>query len=274
MRRERRTRRLSRFVHLTLHMRRSTLAVTLFSLLSAPVLAVDHNNLYEGRPLRIEDAYPIAYGEMSAEMGVGAQHNRHSPDRALFPIELLYGAYWNLHIGLGTTLATDPRTIEEPDKSGDLRAFALYNFNQETLLLPATALKLHLSFPTGVRSHGVDTTLTGILTRSFGQFRTHVNAGYSFIGEASNRQRHGRYELVLGAQYPLGYPRYFNTTILADVFTEQSVHSGERNPSGVELGFRQQLAPLVVADLGIGTEFVGPQERTPFFATLGVSMGF
>ena len=87
-------------------------------------------------------------------------------------------------------------------------------------------------------------------------------------------ERRGRYELVLGAHYPLGYPRVFDTTLIADVFTLQSVHTGESHPSGVEVGIRRQAAPLTVLDVGIGTEFAGPAERTPFFATIGVSVGF
>jgi hypothetical protein len=102
-------------------------------LMAGPVWATDHNNLDEGRPLRIEDAYPIAYGEVSAETGVRFTHNRQSPDRFAFPVELLYGAYWNLQLGIGSTPATQPRTIDEAEKSGDLRTFALYNFNQETV---------------------------------------------------------------------------------------------------------------------------------------------
>jgi hypothetical protein len=48
--------------------------VFLVSLLAPPqVFAVDHNNLDEGRPTRLEDAYPIAYGELSTESGVGAE---------------------------------------------------------------------------------------------------------------------------------------------------------------------------------------------------------
>ncbi len=245
-----------------------------FCCLPASVLAIDHNNLDEGRPLRMEDAYPIAYGELSAEAGAGVQKNRRGPDRALFPLEVLYGAYWNLHVGLGTILATDPRAIDAPGKSGDLRAFALYNFNQETLRLPAFSTKLSLEFPTGVRSRGVDTTLTGITTRSFGPLRTHVNAGYSFIGNVAAGQRNGRYAFVLGAQYPLGYPHSFNTTLLADVFTEQSIRRNASNSSGMEVGVRQQVAPLLVADFGIGAEFVGPAARTPLFAMLGLSLGF
>jgi hypothetical protein len=123
-------------------------------LVAAPVWAVDHNNLDEGRPLRLEDAYPIAYGELSAETGARVSLNRQSPDRVAFPVELLYGAYRNLQVGIGSTLATEPRTIDETEKSGDLRTFALYNVNQETLRLPALAAKLSLDFPTGIHSRG------------------------------------------------------------------------------------------------------------------------
>jgi hypothetical protein len=253
---------------------RSMWSLTVFCLLAGPVWAVDHNNLDEGRPLRLEDAYPIAYGELSAETGVGFHQNRQSPDRVAFPVEILYGAYWNLQVGLGSTLATEPRTIDEAEKSGDLRTVALYNFNQETLRFPALAAKLRLDFPTGVRSRGVDTELKGIVTRSFGQTRAHLNVGYEFVGHAGDGKRNGRYEIVLGAQYPVGYPRSLNTTVLADLFTQQSVHTGESNPSGVEVGIRQQIAPLTVLDIGVGTELVGPAERTPVFATVGVSVGF
>jgi hypothetical protein len=243
-------------------------------LVGGPVWAVDHNNLDEGRPLRLEDAYPIAYGELSAEAGARFSLNRQSPDRVAFPVELLYGAYWNLQLGLGSTLATEPRTIDEAEKSGDLRTVALYNLNQETLRLPAFAAKLSLDFPTGLHSRGVDTELKGIMTRSLGQIRAHLNTGYEFIGHAADGERNGRYELVLGVQYPVRYPRFLNTTVLADVFTQQSVHTGESNPTGVEIGLRQQVAPLTVLDVGVGTEFAGPAERTPFFVTIGVSVGF
>ncbi|MEW6301021.1 MAG: hypothetical protein AB1671_25355 [Thermodesulfobacteriota bacterium] len=236
--------------------------------------AVDHNNLDEGRPLRLEDAYPIAYGELAAETGARFLHNRTVADRFAFPVEFLYGAYWNLQVGLGSTPSTHPRTIDEPEKSGDLRAFALYNLNQETLALPAFAAKLSLDFPTGVDSQGVDTELKGIITRSFGRSRVHLNVAYEFVGSADDGERDGRYEIVLGGQYPLGYPRSFDTTLLVDCFTQQSGHSGASNSAGFEIGLRRQVAPLTVVDVGIGTEFAGPADRTPFFATVGVSLGF
>jgi hypothetical protein len=250
-----------------------TLFLSLF-ITAAPTWAVDHNNLDEGRPLQMEDAYPIAYGELSAETGVRDSHNRHGDDRVAFPLELLYGAYWNLHLGLGSTLTTSPHTIDDPEKSGDLRLFGLYNLNQETLRIPALAVKLTLDFPSGIRSHGVDTELRGILTRTVGHGRVHLNAGYQFIGNARDAERDGHYEVVLGAQYPLGYPRSFTTTVLADVFTRQATRFNETNNSGVEIGMRRQIAPSIILDAGINTEFIGPSERDLFFATVGVSFGF
>jgi hypothetical protein len=241
---------------------------------AAPTWAVDHNNLDEGRPLQVEDAYPIAYGELSAETGVRVSYNRHGNDRVAFPMELLYGAYWNLHLGLGSTLFTSPQTIDDPEKSGDLRLLGLYNLNQETLRIPALAVKLTLDFPSGIRSRGVDTELKGILTRTVGHGRVHFNAGYQFIGNARDAERDGRYEVLLGVQYPWGYPRSFTTTVLADVFTHQATRFNETNNSGVEIGMRRQIAPAIILDVGIGTEFIGPSERDLFFATVGVSFGF
>ena len=140
--------------------------------------------------------------------------------------------------------------------------------------IPALAVKLTLDFPSGIRSRGVDTELKGILTRTVGHGRVHLNAGYQFIGNARGAERDGCYEVVLGAQYPWGYPRSFTTTVLADVFTRQATRFDETNNSGVEVGMRRQIAPAVIVDAGIGTEVVGSSERDLFFATVGVSFGF
>src|SRR5262245_49671857 len=128
--------------------------------------AIDHTNLDEGRPLRLEDAYPIAHGEIAVEAGAGVTLPRRGPDRGVFGVELLYGALPNLQIGIGSLLSTDPRAIDEPPRSGDLRLSALYNFNQETISVPAFAAKLGLDTPTGVGARGFGVELKGIVTKS------------------------------------------------------------------------------------------------------------
>src|SRR5262249_39887394 len=130
--------------------------ITLFAVLAAVgnAYAIDHKNLDEGRPLRLEDAYPIAHGEFAIEAGAGFTLQRRGPDRGVFPLELLYGALPNPPGGVGTFLSTHPREIHDRPESRGLPLPPLYNFNQETLTLPAFAVKLSLDAPTGVDAHG------------------------------------------------------------------------------------------------------------------------
>jgi hypothetical protein len=141
--------------------------------------------------------------------------------------------------------------------------------------LPAFGLKLAARFPTGVDSSGVDLGVTGLVTRSVARLGLHLNAGYEFLGgDDGGEARGGRYTVVLGASYPVGAPQYTRTTVLADVFTEQGRRRGEPNVLGVEVGFRHQLTSRFVLDAGVGTELVGPAERSRFFATAGLGVGF
>jgi len=239
-----------------------------------PVSALDHDNLDKNRPLRIEDAYPIAKGEIALEVGTQFNDRRQGRTRVAFQPQILFGAFYNTQLEVGGDLLTEPTSIGGAEKSGDLRVGALYNFNTETLSLPALAVKLELEFPTGVRSKGADGTLAGILTRTFGRWRTHLNMEYTIVGSARGAERNGLYRLAASVSYPLGYPMRFRETLIADVFTRQSDLSGGRNPTGVEVGLRHQFSSRIVLDGGIGTEFAGPSDRSAFFGTVGLSFGF
>ena len=257
-------------------MRRKIVVVVLGIIVAAVGVAkaVDHKNLDEGRPVRLEDAYPIANGEISIETGAGFALLKHGPNRGLFPIEILYGALPNLQLGVGSVLFTDPHDIDDRPKSGDLRASALYNFNQETLTLPALAAKLTLTAPTGVDAHGYGIELKGIVTKSIDRLSLHFNGGYEFLTGSNRTERDGRYELALGASYPIGAPKFTRATLIVDVFADQPVTHGESTIVGTEVGLRYQLTPSIVWDVGIGTEFAGPRSRSSFFGASGLSLGF
>jgi hypothetical protein len=47
----------------------------------------------------------------------------------VFPAKILYGAHPNLQLSIGTTLAADPRFIDNRPKVGDLQVSGLYNFD-------------------------------------------------------------------------------------------------------------------------------------------------
>jgi hypothetical protein len=114
----------------------------------------------------------------------------------------------------------------------------------------------------------------GLLTKSFDRLSLHLNAGYEWLSGTTCDDRDGRYEVILGASYPVGAPQYTRTTLIGDVFTEQGSRRGGSNVAGAEIGFRHQLTARVVLDAGIGTEFAGPAERSPLFLTTGISVGF
>ena len=255
-------------------LRRALLVAVLLLGVTASAHAIDHKNLDEGRPTRLDDAYTIATGDIEIETGIGVTVGRRGASRGLFPVELLYGALPNLQVGVGTTLATDPRGIDGSDKSGNLRLGALYNVNQETLSLPAFGVRIDVGLPTGVDANGVTLELKGIVTKSVERLSMHFNGGYELLAEPRGRERPGRYELVLGASYPIGAPHYTRATVVADVFTEQGLHRREENTVGAEAGFRYQVTSRWVWDAGVGTEFSGPRDRQRFFFTTGLSFGF
>lgn len=250
------------------------LAILCLGIVPALAWGLDHDNLDPNRPIAIEDAYVIPKGEIGVEGGVTFNDRNRGKGRFGFQPQIIYGAFANTQIELMSTTLTDPNTVAGDDKSGDLSVGVLYNFNTETLRVPAFAMRLELGFPTGMNSKGIDTELTGVMTRSFGRWRTHLNAGYTFLGSPQGQERSSAYRFVAAVSYPLGYPTRFRDTFIANVFTRQSDLLGQQNPTGLGFGLRHQISSRIVGDVGIGSEVIGPADRSVFFSTLGLSVGF
>lgn len=249
-------------------------ALILLGLLSQPGWALDHDNLDPNRPIGMEDAYAIPKGEIGMEGGVRFNDRREGRTRVTFQPQIIYGAFDNAQVEIQGDLMTEPNTVAGGNKSGDLHLGLLYNFNTETIALPAFAARVEVDLPTGLNSKGVDTQVTGILTRSFGRLRAHLNAGYTVLGSPQGQERPGAYRAVAAVSYPLGYPSSFRDTLIASVYTRQSDLRGQRNNTGIEIGLRHQLTSRIVLDGGLGTEFVGPSDRAALLGTVGVSVGF
>jgi len=238
------------------------------------VLPLDHDNLDPNRPIGMEDAYPVPQGEIGVEGGVRFNDRREGRTRVTFQPQIIYGAFANTQIEIQGDLMTDPQPVVGANKSGDLHLGVLYNFNTETIKLPAFAVRVEAELPTGVNSQGVDTQMTGIMTRSFGRLRMHLNAGYTILGSPQGQERPGTYRAIAALSYPLGYPTSFRDTLIASIYTRQSDLRGQRNNTGIEVGLRHQLTSRIVLDGGLGTEFYGPSDRAALLGTVGVSVGF
>lgn len=250
------------------------IVIVTLGLWPVPSASLDHDNLDPNRPIGMEDAYAIPKGEIGLESGVRFNDRRQGRTRVTFQPQIIYGAFDNTQIEIQGDLLTEPNSIAGANKSGDLHLGVLYNFNTETINLPALAVRVEADLPTGVNSKGVDTQLTGILTRSFGRLRVHLNAGYTILGLPQGQERPGAYRAVAAVSYPLGYPSSFRDTLIASIYTRESDVRGQRNHSGIEIGLRHQLTSRIVLDGGFGTEFSGPSDRAALLGTAGLSVGF
>lgn len=229
--------------------------------MSAKRVPLDHDNLDPNRPIAIEDAYAIPKGEIGLEGGVRFTDRRTERTGLTVQPQIIYGAFDNAQVELQGDLFSDASSAVGPNRSGDLHLGLLYNFNTETIQWPALAVRVGAEFPTGVNSRGVDTQVTGIVTRSFGRLRAHLNVGYLLTGTPRDRERPGAYRVVAALSYPLGYPMSFRDTLIASLYTRQSDLRGQRNNTGVEVGIRHQLTSRIVLDGGLGTEGIGPADR-------------
>src|SRR5690606_1941757 len=88
----------------------------------------------------------------------------------------------------------------DPDGVGDTEVEFLYNFNQETRTLPALSGAVAAIFPSNDDSHGVDTSVELVASKTLpGTWRfqrVHANFRYEFNDDVQSGERSGRYMAV------------------------------------------------------------------------------
>jgi len=230
--------------------------------------AADHSNLEQDFPTRVEDAYPIAYRAMefqaSGAYEHGGEHGRHAGE---FEPEIKWGFMKNAHVALGAPLVFPGDG--DMESNGDIALEGLYNFNVETPVFPALAVKTELTFPSGVDSAGVDVEVAAIATRGFGAHRFHLNGIYRHLGAAGAGERSDLFSFGLGYDRPIDLDHLF----VADFFIDRSPQAGGAEEFGFNLGVRKQLNPWSVLAVGLGSGF-GASRTPDLRATVGAQWSF
>lgn len=247
--------------------------------LSAPAHAVDHNNVDEGRPLSFDDADSIAFRERSIEGGLLLRDPRGRPVGLQGQLEFLYGYALNSHvsIGVGPSIGGRADTRRTGFDVGDVTVGALHSFNREYDHTPAVAVRGDLFLPAGRDSHGVAFRVRGILSKTATQYdRFHLNLDYNVAPSARRGERVFQPAVILGYTRPVGYPRRFTRTALAEI----GVQAGRQNGTGplilAGVGLRQQVTVRSVFDIGLESDVAGfdgaARDRIRLIA--GYSAGF
>lgn len=237
--------------------------------MTTPALAADHDNLEKGLPTTAQDAYPIAFRALEAQVALGYQKPDEEDGGMVITPRLEVGLAPNLQVAASVTFITDG----DRDHSGDITLDGLYNLNQETIWLPAVALAADVALPTGKDSQGVRTTALLVLTKGLVPWwtdRWHLNVGWEFLSDARDEERDRRFQVLLGYSRPLDT----DTLLVLDGLRRQGDDTGSPWETMAELGLRRQVSPLAVASLGGGVEFIDHAGYAGFRVTAGLQHSF
>jgi hypothetical protein len=255
----------------------ATAAVLAFGVASARPAAAqtDYYNTDKGRPVTIEDAYPVeryafelqlAPVRMERESG-GSYHWEIAP-------ELAYGILPRTQLEVGFPLPfVDAGEQGRTEGLAGIEVAALHNLNVETRTLPALAVGAEVLLPVGgVAPDRAYTSLKGIATRTFSWARFHVNGQYTLGSDAEEGDEVGEASrwmagIAMDRTFPLR-----SLLVTADIFAEQPLVEDEELAWTAEGGFRYQTSPQFNIDFGVGRRFAGGEQG--WFLTFGAAHAF
>ena len=235
----------------------------------------DYRNLDAGRPIAVEDAQPIEYRAMESQYGI-PRFTRERRGQWIFSLEpeFKWGIFKDTQLGFSSEYVAAHQAGHTVVTQRDKQIHLLYNFNQETRSLPAFALRPELTVRSGglgsQHEHGA---LKGIVSKTFGANRVHLNGSYT-VGPTARPERGD--ELVnryfYGAAYERTLPLHF-LVLLADVYARKPIdHS--RTEVIFDLGTRVQLTPTWVLDAGLSSGALRSSVGPDIGFTFGLSHSF
>ena len=252
----------------------ATLAGAAFALLvpAAAAAQIDYRNLDDDRPTRTEDAYPLEHHAFELLLPLSYTAWRGGGTLHASVLELTYGALRDFQVGIKVPLAG-----QDPPGPGrttwgvsGVRVFALYNFNTDGPL-PALALRADVHIPAG--SLGGDQArgeLKGIVTRSFGRTRAHLNGALGLGAEGTQPAVEGAARWWAGGALDRTLFRQ-SVLLIAEAYAIRDTR-GAALEVNAGLGARWQLSPTIVLDAGVTRRLrdTGPD----LSLTLGLSHAF
>lgn len=232
---------------------------------------IDYRNLDDDRPSRVEDAYPVERYAFEFLIPYAFEREPDGLTVHSWALELAYGVFRNAQIGFKAPLAAVRAGDTTTSGLAGLRAFALYNFNTEGLRLPAVALRVDAAFPVGsLGGDGTQLSLKGIVTRSWGPTRLHLNGAVRLGRDAAGPVVEGIDQWWYGAALDRTLFRQ-SVLLVGEVYAAREIETAPVEVN-IALGLRWQARPTTVIDVGMTRRLgdVGPD----LALTVGVSNAF
>lgn len=245
--------------------------------ITTTAIASDHNNIDAGHPLSFDDAESIAFGEQAFEFSAKTIFPEGQPVGGEFSIEYLNGFALNSHFSVevdgsvGGRVETDSTEFELDAVYGTI----FHNFNREYNNIPAFSLRGDVGVPTANDSQGLDFRLRGIASKTLGQYnRFSLNLDLDGQTETETGERSLVPGFILGYTRPLGYPRRFDQTFLAEIGLRMSekIDNGAIILTGI--GLRRQIGYQRVLDMGLEGDISTDGQESRLKVIVGFSGSF
>lgn len=253
------------------------LVIAFATALFAPVptsAQTDYYNTDAGRPLRIEDAYPVerrAFEIQAAPLRL--ERSREGIYNWGIEPELAFGILPRTQFEIGFPFAyVDAGVGGRTAGLAGIEFSALYNLNAETEI-PALALATSVILPIGgLAPDDPYFSVKGIATRTLTWMRFHLNGEYTF-GPAQEQRGAGGGEAELsrwmaGVAGDRTFPLQ-SMLLTAEVFASEPLRDDEDLEWSAGGGIRYQLSPRLNLDAGIDRRLTG--EDRGRYATFGTA---
>ncbi|MGI9625266.1 MAG: hypothetical protein ACR2QM_00405 [Longimicrobiales bacterium] len=252
-----------------------TLILTAFAALAGgtPLTAQeDFRHLDDGRPTRVEDAYPLKFLEWEWQLGAGGSLEEGERYEAETVLELKMGAVPNTQIGVEAHMGWAQALGSSATGVESFSFHTLYNLNQEGRRSPAVALRTDLFLPgVGDLAHQEPGgRLRAMATRSFGTTRVHGNVAREWRGTVDEGNR---WSAGIGFDRALGFS---SRAIVGSVYAE-SFDVGGPVRVWVDGGIRLQISKQSVLDAGVSLrmdEWVDGAQNVGVVIGLSRAFGF
>lgn len=245
----------------------------------------DYYNTDRNRPIRIEDAYAAERYSFDAHLAP-LRLERSSAGVYNWGIdpELAYGIFPRTQLELGVPIVlTDLGASKRRGGVAGIDLSLLYNLNVETRSLPALGIRASTLLPAG--NLGPDkayASVQGMLTRTYGWARLHVNSEYT-LGSEPNATNAGTSATQLGTG-AVELSRWLSgiavdkamplrsMLVTGEVYARQPIHSLSPVEWNAGAGLRYQLSPLFALDAGLGKRLTGHDKS--WYVTFGLARVF
>ena len=265
--------------HALLTLRRRPLHVAGFALATLTALPrvaaaqTDYYNTDTGRPITVEDAYPIERRALELQVAPLQLERAHGGTYrwALEP-EIAIGILPRTQLEVGVPFAyLDAGTAGRTLGAAGAEVALLHNLNAETSI-PALGVAASVLVPAGpLGPEKAYPSLKALLTRTFSWARFHLNAEWTLGEEIAEGSAAGG-ELSrwsAGAAVDRTFPLE-SFLLTAEAVARQPLVAGEAVAWQSGAGIRYQLSPRVATDAGFGFQLTG--EDRGWFATFGTAV--